>query len=35
MLVDLVDLAPDQCKLSKNRKFLQGGMCEWWLKWLN
>ena len=35
MLVDLVDLAPDQSKLSENRKFLQGGVREWWLNWLN
>ena len=26
MLVDLVDLAPDQSKLSKNRKSLLGGV---------
>ena len=35
MLVDLVDLAPDLKNLSKNRIFLQGGVCEWWLNWLN
>ena len=35
MLVDLVDLAPDQSKLSKNRKYLLGGVREWWLNWLN
>ena len=35
MLVDLVDLAPDQSKFSKNRKFLLGGVREWWLNWLN
>ena len=34
MLVDLVDLAPDQPKLSKNRKNLLGGVREWWLNWL-
>ena len=27
----LVDLAPDQSKLSKNRKYLLGGMRKWWL----
>ena len=35
MLVDLVDLAPNQSKLSKNRKFLLGGVRELWLNWLN
>ena len=35
MLVDLVDLAPDQSKFSMNRKFLLGGVLEWWLNWLN
>ena len=35
ILVDLVDLAPDQSSLSKNRKSLLGGVCEWWLNWLN
>jgi len=35
MLVVLVDLAPDQCKLSKNRKSLLGDVREWWLNWLN
>ena len=35
MLVDLVDLAPDQSKLSKNSKYLLGGVREWWLNWLN
>ena len=35
MLVDLVDLAPDQCKLSNNRKSMLGGVREWWLNWLN
>ena len=34
ILVDLVDLAPDQTKLSKNRKNLLGGVREWWLNWL-
>ena len=34
MLVDLVDLAPDQSKLSKSRKSLLGRMHEWWLTWL-
>ena len=34
-LVDLVDLAPDQSKLSKNRKSLLGGVRKWWLNWLN
>ena len=35
MLVDLVDLAPDMPKRSKNRIFLRGGVCEWWMNWLN
>ena len=35
MLVDLVDLALDQYKLSKNRKYLLGGVREWLLNWLN
>ena len=35
MLVDLVDLAQDQSKVSKNRKYLLGGVCECWLNWLN
>ena len=35
MLVDLVDFAPDQSKLSKNRNSLPGGVREWWLNWLN
>ena len=35
MLVDLVDLAPDQCRISKNTKNLLGGVREWWLNWLN
>ena len=35
MMVDLVDFAPDQYKLSKNRIYLLGGLCEWWLNWLN
>ena len=35
MLVDLVDFAPDQYKLSKNRKYLLGGVREWLLNWLN
>ena len=35
ILVDLVDLAPDQSKLSKNRISLLGGVRKWWLNWLN
>ena len=35
MLIDLVDLAPDQYKLSKNRKYLLGGVREWLLNWMN
>ena len=35
MVVDLVDFAPDQSKLSKNGKFLLGGVHKLWLNWLN
>ena len=35
MLVDLVDLAPDKSKLSKNRIYLLGGVRKWLLNWLN
>jgi len=35
MLVDLVDFAADQSKLSNNRKSLPGGVREWWLNWLS
>ena len=31
----MVDFAPDQYKLSKNRIYLLGGLREWWLNWLN
>ena len=34
-LVDLVDLAPDQSKLSKNSISLLGGVRQSWLNWLN